>query len=102
MNSLFYTLQQHEIFLLLNEISNETNKYPIDIQRIPWGHCIKSMISLIPIIAKFNKCYKHKISMRSKQTIVSALIDIDNVGNETTKYKQPLMHKIFPNIRKEN
>ena len=48
------------------------------------------------IIHKLNEYSKHKIALREKQTILTCMIDIDTVGDDNAKYKQPLIHSVYP------
>lgn len=101
LNIILQGLQQKEIFDLLNRLSNETNKVALNITRIPWGDSIKAILSIMQIIHKLNAYPKHKIAQRQKQTLFTSIIDIDAIGNDNTKYKQSLLYKLHPNIRKD-
>ena len=63
-------------------------------------HCIKAKLSIVQVIHELNGDFEHNIAMREKQTILACRIRIDEVGNDIQKYKQPLIHKLYPNIKK--
>ena len=100
LNIIMINLKQSEIFTLLNKISHDSNHKLPNILHIPWGDCIRSIISVIEVIKKLNKYFRNKIAMKAKQTILSALADVSNVYDENLLLKQPLLRKIHPNIKK--
>ena len=64
LNIIMIDIKQSEIFTLLNKISHETNHELPNILHIPWGDCIRSMISIIEVIKKLNKYFRNKTETR--------------------------------------
>ena len=71
LNIILNKLQQYEIFDLLNKCSSERNKYPLNINRVPWGDCIKAALSIPQFVHELNGHSKHEIAIQEKQTTLT-------------------------------